>query len=52
MKQEKPANSLLKIREVVREYILPRRRLFTLPEHFRALDGVSLTETQENVSVL
>ena len=43
MKQEKSANSLLKIREVVREYILPRRRLFTLPEHFRALDGVSLT---------
>ena len=43
MNQEKTANSLLKIRKVVREYTLPRRQLFTSPERFRALDGVSLT---------
>ena len=43
MKQEKTADSFLQIRNVVREYILPRKQLFTSANRFRALDGVSLT---------
>ena len=43
MNQENTDNSLLKIRNVVREYILPRQRLFSSVKRFRALDGVSLT---------
>ena len=42
MNQEKTDNSLLKIKNVVREYILPRQRLFSSVKRFRALDGVSL----------
>ena len=43
MKQEKNANTLLQIRELVREYILPRQHIFIPPKRFRALDGVSLS---------
>ena len=43
MNQDKTTNSLLDVREIVRDYMLPRRHLFTSPERFRALDGVSLT---------
>ena len=43
MKQEQNANTLLQIRELVREYILPRRHIFIPPKRFRALDGVSLS---------
>ena len=40
--QEERAESLLEIRNVVREYILPRQQFFTSAKRFRALDGVSL----------
>ncbi|MCH1520861.1 MAG: ATP-binding cassette domain-containing protein, partial [SAR324 cluster bacterium] len=43
MKQEQNANTLLQIRELVREYILPRQHIFIPPKRFRALDGVSLS---------
>ena len=43
MNQEKTDTSLLEIRKVVREYILPRQELFSPAKRFRALDGVSLT---------
>ncbi|MCH2266748.1 MAG: ATP-binding cassette domain-containing protein [SAR324 cluster bacterium] len=43
MNQEKTETSLLQIRKVVREYILPRQQLFSPAKRFRALDGVSLT---------
>ena len=43
MNQEKTETSLLQIRKVVREYILPRQKLFSPAKRFRALDGVSLT---------
>ena len=43
MKQEKNANTLLQIRELVREYTLPRQHIFIPPKRFRALDGVSLS---------
>jgi len=43
MKQEKNANTLLQISELVREYILPRQHFFIPPKRFRALDGVSLS---------
>ena len=43
MNQEKTETSLLQIRKVVREYILPRQQLFSSAKRFRALDGVSLT---------
>ena len=42
MNQEKTDNSLLEIRKVVREYILPRQQLFSTAKRFRALDGVCL----------
>ncbi|MDP6488202.1 MAG: ATP-binding cassette domain-containing protein [SAR324 cluster bacterium] len=42
MNQEKTDTSLLEIRKVVREYILPRQQLFSTAKRFRALDGVSL----------
>ena len=32
MKQEKNANTLLQIRELVREYILPRQHIFIPPK--------------------
>ena len=43
MKQGKNANNLLQIRELVREYTLPRQHIFIPPKSFRALDGVSLS---------
>ena len=43
MIQKRTDTSLLEIREVVREYILPRQQLFSSAKRFRALDGVSLT---------
>ena len=43
MNQKKTDTSLLEIRKVVREYILPRQQLFSSAKRFRALDGVSLT---------
>jgi peptide/nickel transport system ATP-binding protein len=43
MNQKKRNSSLLEIRKVVREYILPRQKLFSSAKRFRALDGVSLT---------
>ena len=42
MNQKKKDTSLLEIRNVVREYILPRQQLFSSTKRFRALDGVSL----------
>ncbi len=35
--------SLLNLKDVVREYTLPRRNLFGQPRKFRAVDGVSFT---------
>ena len=43
MNQKKPAEKLLQINEIVREYILPRQNLFMPPKRFRALDNVSLS---------
>ncbi|MBC8258818.1 MAG: ABC transporter ATP-binding protein [SAR324 cluster bacterium] len=39
---EKNTNHLLQIRNIVREYRLPRQQLFGTTQPFRALDGVSL----------
>ena len=33
--------ALLEVRDLVRDYVLPRRHLFASPPHLRALDGVS-----------
>lgn len=35
------ADTLLRVRDVVRDYRLPRRNLLAAPDHFRALKGVS-----------
>ena len=43
MKKEMPAEKLLEIRELVREYTLPRQNLFKKPKRFRALDKVTLS---------
>ncbi|NNL18864.1 MAG: ABC transporter ATP-binding protein [Boseongicola sp.] len=32
---------ILSVKEVVRDYRLPRKKLFAAPEHFRAVDGAS-----------
>ena len=38
-----PPAPLLEVRDVVREYRLPRTRMFSPPGHFRAVKGVSFT---------
>ncbi|MBT8415694.1 MAG: dipeptide ABC transporter ATP-binding protein [Boseongicola sp.] len=39
--QQSARRPLLTVRDVVRDYQLPRRSLFSAPEHFRAVDHVS-----------
>ncbi|MEM9852146.1 MAG: ATP-binding cassette domain-containing protein, partial [Pseudomonadota bacterium] len=42
-RETRAEETLLEVRDVVRDYVLPRTRLWSRPGRFRALHGVSLT---------